>query len=339
MNSNRFAMGLAVSISCLIFGAQFVAGQTNEIHEAIATVQPKMVKLNGSGGFQGLESYQSGFLVASDGFIVTAWSYVLDSDTITVTLNDGKKYEGSLVGYDPRVEIAVLKIEATDLDFFNLDTSSNPKPGTRILAFSNLFGVATGDEQASVLHGVISATTHLSARKGSYESPYKDEVLILDSMTNNPGAAGGAVTDMKGQLVGFIGKEMRDSKNNMWLNFAIPIDKIAGSVESIRSGKALSMTQSNRRHTEPMTLELLGIRLVPDVVAKTPPYVDQIETDSAAQQNGILPDDLIVEINGQMTASRRDLDRILTSYSRDSTIKLTVQRVQQFETFELKINR
>ena len=176
---------------------------------AIQSSQPKVVKLVGSGGFRGLEPYQSAFLISSDGYLLTVWSYVLDSDSVTATLDNGQKYEAKLVGYDPRIEIALLKIDATDLPFFNLDAAVDLNVGSKVLAFSNLYGVATGNESASVQHGIVSVKTKLSARRGIRDSTYQDDVYILDAMTNNPGAPGGVVTDIEGRIGGLIGKELR----------------------------------------------------------------------------------------------------------------------------------
>ena len=135
----------------------------------------------------GLEGYQSGFLISEQGHILTVWSYVLDTDYITVTLDDGRKFQGEIVGADPRLEIAVLKIETDGLQHFKLGDVVGVNPGSRILAFSNLFKIATGDEPNSVLHGIVAATTPLNARRGRFKTTYKGPVYILDAITNNPG--------------------------------------------------------------------------------------------------------------------------------------------------------
>ena len=127
---------------------------------------------------------------------------MLDTDYITATLADGRKFEAKLVGADPRLEIAVLKIEAAGLDHFDLAHGAAADAGTRVLAFSNLFGVATGDEPDSVQHGVMAAKTRLDARRGAYETPYHGPVYVLDAMTNNPGAAGGALTNLQRRTAG-----------------------------------------------------------------------------------------------------------------------------------------
>ena len=163
------------------------------ISETIARMQPKMVKVYGSGGARGMEGYQSGFLISADGAILTAWSYVLDADDVAITLADGRKYTAKLVGADPRLEVAVLKIDATELPHFDLHQSVDVEAGARVLAFSNLFGVASGSEPASVQHGTISVKTRLEARRGVFDTPYNGPVYVLDVVTNNPGAAGGAL--------------------------------------------------------------------------------------------------------------------------------------------------
>jgi serine protease Do len=217
--SRLLALGLVLIGLC--WPASSPATGASTYVDAIAQTQPKMVKIFGAGGLRGLEAYQSGFLFSAEGHVLTAWSYVLDTDYTTVVLHDGRKFFCQVVGSDPRLEIAVLKIDATDLDHFDLDRSVRLESGQRVLAFSNLFGVAVGDEPASVLHGLVSVITTLNARRGTFQTPYRGPVYVLDAMANNAGAAGGALTDQQGQLAGILGKELRSSLNGTWLNYAV----------------------------------------------------------------------------------------------------------------------
>jgi serine protease Do len=308
------------------------------LNRTIAQTLPKMVKIVGAGGFRGLEAYQSGFLISNQGHVLTAWSYVLDSDTVTVTLNDGLKREASLIGFDPRLDIAVLKVDVIDVPHFNLEVSATIGVGGRVLAFSNLYGVATGNEPVSVQQGFVSAKIRLSARRGTYQSPYRDEAYLLDAMTNNPGAAGGALTDRQGNLVAMIGKELRDRQTGAWLNFALPIEKIVNAVTRIRDGAISSDRSNDDRPTEPMTAKLIGFSMVADIVSKTPPYVDRVLVGSIAQAEGLLPDDLIVEVGGRMTASVKDVQQELRQVDRDGSVTMTVQRGIRFVdmTFRLQ---
>lgn len=329
VRNTAWALAIAV-VSALLAGPAAVAA-TSSFATVIDNVQPKIVKIYGAGGLRGLESYQSGFLISADGYVLTVWSYVLDTDYITVTLNDGRRYQAELKGHDPRIEIAILKIDAVDLPYFNLDQAVDLTVGDRVLAFSNLYGVATGDEPASVLHGSVSVLSDLTARKGAFESLYRGQVYVLDAMTNNPGAAGGALTDRRGQLAGILGKELRNSLNNTWLNYAIPVPVLTASVEDIQAGRLIPRGNVDpaRRPAEPITFAMVGIVLVPDVLNKTPPFIDQVRPASPADKAGLRIDDLILFVNDRIAESCQTLANELSYIDRDDALQLTVQRGQQ----------
>jgi len=303
----------------------------------IETVEPKIVKIYGAGGFRGLEPYQSGMLISAEGHILTVWSYVLDTDYITATLNDGRKFDAKLLAADPRLELAVLKIEAADLPHFELAASPSAPAGTRVLAFSNLFGVATGDEPASVQHGWIAASTRLEARRGAYETPYKGPVYVLDAMTNNPGAAGGVLTDRQGRLLGMLGKELRNSVTNTWLNYAIPATEMAKTVDEIRAGRfvARATQDAQAKPKQALNLELLGVVMVPEVLERTPPYIDEVRPGSPAAGAGLRPDDMIVFVNDRLVASCKALRTEFEYIDRIDSVKLGVTRGQ--ELIEIKL--
>ena len=324
---------LLFAFNPLFFG--WVSAQ-DSLESVVDRVQPRVVKLYGSGGFRGLEPYQTGTLISNNGYVLTVWSYVLDTDELVATLHDGEKFEARLVGFDPRLEIAVLKIDATDLPFFNVESEVNAKTGMPVLAFSNLFRVATGDEPASVLRGVITTVVDTNVRQVIEDSVFRGKVLILDAITNNPGAAGGVLTDSNGNWLGLIGKERKGAHTGEWLNYAIPITELRDSVLDMLAGKMAVVTKKEGQPSEPMTLEFLGLTLVPEIVRKTPAYVDRIRVGLPAEQAGIRPDDLIVEIQGRMTSSIEMVKARLNQLDRDSVVKLTVQRENQLLEFELR---
>jgi S1-C subfamily serine protease len=307
------------------------AAERASLADAVRTVQPKIVKIHGAGGLRGLEAYQSGFLISARGHVLTAWSYVLDCEYIAVTLDDGRKFQGQLVGADPRCEIAVLKIEADEVPYFSLREAVELNVGDRVLAFSNLFGVATGDEAASVLRGCVSARTPLNARRGAFETPYRGLVYVLDAMTNNPGAAGGALTDRRGRLAGILGKELRNAASNVWLNYAIPIGEIAQATDDILAGKVRprAADEKAKKPSQPWTVELTGMRLLPNVLPKTPPFVDDLRPESPAARAGLRRDDLILFINQRVVSSARAVAEELALIDRIDPVRLTVQRGQE----------
>jgi len=322
------AAALLIASGCLWPVGRIAAGES--LAPVVAASQPKMVKIYGAGGVRGLEPYQSGFLISASGHILTAWSYVLDTDYITATLDDGRKFEAKLAGADPRLDLAVLVIEGEDLPYFDLAAGVPAESGSRVLAFSNLFGVATGDESASVQHGVVAAHTRLDARRGAFETPYHGSVYVLDAMTNNPGAAGGALVNQNGELVAMLGKELRNAQNNIWLNYAIPLDELRGSVEQILAGKFRpSEDKPALAVDDAIDLADLGLVLVPDVLERTPPYVDRVRAGSPAETAGVKADDLVVFVGDGLVPSCKGFREELARVERDAALKLVVMRGQE----------
>jgi S1-C subfamily serine protease len=292
--------------------------------QTIAAAARKVVKIYGAGGLRGLEAYQSGLIVSPDGRILTALSTVLDSEQIDCVLDDGRRFQATLVGVDPRREIAVLSIAAEELPAFVLEASARVPPGTRVVALSNLFGVAVGDERVSAQRGVVSAVVPLEARRGAAEAPYTGDVYVLDCTTNNPGSAGGAVVDSRGRLVGMLGKELRATTSGIWLNYALPSDELAKGTAEILAGTALSA--ANAAATATFDPRRLGIVLVPDLLDKTPPFVESVEDDSAAVRAGLRADDLVIAVNGRSTASREALQRALGALAAGDPVRLSLVR-------------
>lgn len=344
-NSAQGLLVTLVAIGMLAGGSTLAFAQRSSSFASVVNlVQPKIVKIYGAGGFGGLEDYQSGFLISAEGHVLTAWSYVLDSDVV-VMLDDGRRYEAQLIGADPRLELAVIKFEGSGLDHFDLDkaakaSADQARGGTRVLAFSNLFGVATGSERASVLHGSISVRTKLRARRGVYKTPYRGDVYILDAMTNNPGAAGGALTDRRGQLLAVLGKELRNSQNNTWLNYAMPIDQIRNAVADLVAGKVpIERADDERKPEQSHRLGGLGLVMVPDVHSKTPPFVDQVRERTAAATAGIKPDDLVLLINDHLVSSCQAVVEELSRIDRADPVRMTVLRDGDLVEFTLNSSR
>lgn len=330
---------ISIVFRLLFASSGLVAGESRtELAGMLSQAQAKMVKIYGAGGPRGLEAYQSGFLISPDGHILTAYSYVLDTDYITVVLADGRKFEAKLLGADPRLEVAVLKLSAADLPYFDLTKTARAKVSDNVLALSNLFNVALGDEPASVQHGVVSTFTRLEARRGVFETPYRGPIYVLDAKTNNPGSAGGALIDYRGELLAVLGKELKNSLNDTWLNYAIPIEELRPSVEAIRAGKFVAQPASdpNRKPLSAISLEALGIVLVPDVLERTPPYVDYVYPSSPAEKIGIRPDDLIVLVDDRLVQSCKLLRADLEYIDASDPLRITVLRGQDLLEFVLQ---
>ena len=165
--------------------------------------------------------------ISPEGHILTVFSYVLDTDYITVVLADGRKFEAKLLGADPRLEVAVLKIEAAGPALLRSGARrSRPTPARACWPSATCSAWPWATSRPACSTGSISVVTELEARRGVFETPYRGPVYVLDVMTNNPGAAGGALVTRRGELIGMLGKELRNALNNTWLNYAVPIDEL-----------------------------------------------------------------------------------------------------------------
>jgi S1-C subfamily serine protease len=332
------AVALAVAYLLAGVGVARASDGAASFIDVARDVQPKVVKLYGAGGPRGLVAYQSGLLISGKGHVLTMATYVLDSDEVTVVLNDGRHFVAKYVASDPLTEIAVLQFDPgkEEVPHFDLSAAKKAEAGTRVLAFSNLFGIAVGDEPVSMLHGVISAVAPLEARRGAFTANYHGDVYVVDASANNPGAAGGALTDADGHLLGMLGKELRSNISGTWLNYALPVSSFAATVDDMIAGRFAPAPQTEvDRPANPLSLSALGIVLVPDVVSRTPPYIDRVLPNSPAASAGLRTDDLLVMIDTQPATSCREANRLAERLEHDATVRLAVLRDEQFLEFTL----
>lgn len=295
-------------------------------------VNRKVVKLFGAGGFQGLAAYGTGVLVSPDGYILTVASHLLDTQDLRVHLYDGRRFEKvKVVVVEPVLDAALLKIDKVeDLPYFDVAQAARVPPaqaGDWILAFSNQFEIATRDEPMSVQRGVIAAYSKLHGRRGVFDAPYTGEVYVIDAITNNPGAGGGALTTRKGELLGLIGKELRNTLTDTWINYAVPIQVLAEFVEKGKRGeyKVVERPEKLPGEQEPY----VGLVLIPNVVPRTPPFVEEVIPDSPAARAGLRPDDLIVYVDGQQMVSIQAFRELLKNTRPGTELTLEVRRVDK----------
>jgi serine protease Do len=302
-------------------------------------VNQKTVKLFGAGGFRSLASYGTGILVSPEGHILTAASPLLETQDLRVHLYDGRRvHHAKVIVIEPELDAALVKIEkAEDLPYFDVaEAAKQPlaKPGDWVLGFSNLYQIATRDEPLSVQRGVVAAYTKLQGRRGIFDASYQGDVYIVDAITNNPGAAGGALTTRKGELLGIIGKELRNTLSDTWINYAVPIQALADFVEKAKKGEYKPIV---REKAAGGPGGYHGIVLVPDVVDRTPPFVEEVMPGSPAAKAGLRPDDLIVYIDGEKVISIKAFKEIVDKARPGTTFKLEVRRGDRLQTVDLKL--
>ncbi len=320
-------------LAIVLFSSSIPNAQAGDSFAALAEkVNPKVVKLFGTGGFTGLASYGSGVLVSPDGHILTVASHLLDTQDLRVHLHDGRRFHAKVVVIEPELDAALVKIDKVeDLPYFEVEKAAkNPlaQTGDWVLAFSNEFNIATRDEPMSVQHGVIAAYSKLHGRKGVFDAPYTGDVYVLDAITNNPGAGGGIITTRKGELVGVIGKELRNTLTDTWINYAVPIQTLAKFVVEAKAGKYKPVVKA-KSPGGPGGYH--GIVLIANVVERTPPYIEEVIPGSPAAKAGLKPDDLIVYVDGEQVLTVKAFKDLLDRARPGTAIRLEVRRVDKSE--------
>lgn len=321
-------------------------------------VNTRLVKLYGSGGFQGLAAYGTGVLISADGWILTASGQLLDGGNVRVHLYDGRKLDADLVVQEPELDAALLKIrvpkgETLDLPHFDAVAASKrplAEPGDWVLASGNAFKIAVRDEPMTVQRGVIAGYAKLTGRRGIFEAPYRGDVYVIDAITNNPGSAGGALTTRSGELLGVVGKELRNVQTDTWINYAVPLSAVVEVEEA--GGKKVSVSMpdflergmkgtykpAKRREPDPNAGQVFhGIVFVNDVVERTPPYVDEVLPGSPAEKAGLRPDDLVAFADGEPIVTIKMFRELLKRYRPNATLTLEVRRGDSLVTKTLTL--
>lgn len=324
-------------------------------------VNQKVVKIFGAGGFRSVTNYGTGILISPDGHILTVASQLLDTSEIVVHLYDGRRMVANTVVIEPELDCAVLKIKVEgkkpeektglDLPFYDLPAAAKQPPARVndwVLAFSNCFDIATRDESLTIQRGVIAAYTKLQGKRGIFEFPYHGEVYVVDAITNNPGAGGGALTDRQGRLLGIVGREIKNRLSDTWMNYAIPVhgsvtvkdgdkDVTLSIPEFVTKAMAGAYKPVKRPEASSGPGGYHGIRFVPNVIERTPPYVEDVFPATPAEKAGLRTNDLISFVDGEPIVSIKAFNEYLKRTKPGDTIRLEVRRGDTLTTVDLKL--
>lgn len=351
-------------LRCLLILAAVIAlspaPAQDSLNPALAGVNKKMVKLFGIGGFKGLPSYGTGLLVSKQGHILTVNNHILNTPGILVHLYDGRQYQAKVIAREPELDVALLKIddEVNFLPHFEFDKeAARPlaENGDWIMAFSNQFKIAMRDEPMSVQRGVVMALADLRGRRGIFDAPYQGDVYFLDVVACNPGAAGGALTDRKGNLLGILGRELKSSQTDTWINYAVPVQAIVDVQREDKAGKLVTEKVNVAKFvTQAMSKEgyvagtkkkiedrgaYHGIVLVVSAVPSTPPYVEEVIAGSPAAKAGLQPDDLILYLAGEPVPTVKAFREAMKVYDAGKEVTLQYQRGAKLENVRLTLTK
>ena len=256
------------------------------------------------------QSMGSGFIVSSDGYILTNNHVVENADEIIVRMNDRREMEAEVVGADPRSDIAVLKVEAEGLPTAKIGSSSDLSVGEWVFAIGSPFGF-----DYTVTSGIVSAKGR-SLPRDNYIPFIQTDVAI------NPGNSGGPLFNMDGEVIGVNSQIYTRSGGFMGVSFAIPMDVAMDVFEQLRNEGSVTrgwlgvmIQEVNRDLAETFGLERPHGALVADVVP-----------DSPAAEADLQQGDVILEFNGEEITRSSDLPPKVGQADVGSEAELTVMR-------------
>ncbi|GBE90568.1 HhoA/HhoB/HtrA family serine endopeptidase [Nostoc cycadae] len=261
----------------------------------------------------------SGFIISSSGQILTNSHVVDGADTVTVTLKDGRTFDGKVLGEDPVTDVAVIKIDANNLPTISLGNSEVLQPGEAVIAIGNPLGLNN-----TVTSGIISATGRSSSDIGA--SDKRVDYLQTDAAIN-PGNSGGPLLNARGQVIGMNTAILRNAQG---LGFAIPINTVQKiAQELITKGRVdhpylgvqmVTLTPEikeriNQRFGDRINLTTdKGVLLV-SIVPRSP-----------AAAAGLRPGDVIQKINNQSVTKVEEVQRLLESSQIGNPLPVQVER-------------
>lgn len=279
------------------------------------------------------QSSGSGVIISDNGYLVTNNHVIAGAEQIEVTLYDNRVYKATLVGTDPNTDIAVIKIDEDDLPFVKFGNSDIVKVGEWVLAVGNPF-----DLTSTVTAGIVSAK---GRNIGILRERYGIESFIQTDAAVNPGNSGGALVNLRGELIGINTAIATQTGSYTGYSFAVPVSLVEKVVEDLiehgivqRAVLGIEIMNVNDPRLEGELEDVNGV------------YVNSVYESSAAEEAGLLKGDIILEINSttvdnvaelqDLVARNRPGDNIDVTYKRDRKTKTVTAKLKNLDN-EVKI--
>lgn len=253
----------------------------------------------------------SGFLVSSDGYIVTNNHVIKDATQVTVILNDGREYEAVVKGSDSRTDLAVLKIEEKELPFLTFADSDTLKAGEWVVAVGNPFGL-----EGTITKGIVSA----KGRQDLGIAPYED--FIQTDAAINPGNSGGPLLNVRGEVVGVNTAIFSRSGGYMGIGLAIPSKMVQPVIDQImekgtvkRAYLGILLQPIDKELCDALDLDKLEGVLISDIVKESP-----------AAEAGLQQGDIILQYNEKTAKNINKFRNDIAMMTPGSTVHLKILR-------------
>lgn len=279
----------------------------------------------GMPGHQGpLQGVGSGFIISSDGQIVTNHHVVAGADTVTVKLADDRSFEAKVVGSDPMTDIALLKIEAdVDLPFVKFGTTDGLRVGDEVVAVGNPFGLG-----GTVTSGIISALSR-DIRSGPF-----DDFIQTDASINK-GNSGGPLFNNAGDVIGVNTAILSPDGGSVGIGFAVPADLVQTVVADLSDDGSVSRGWLGV-NIRPMTEE------VANVLGYDSPkgaVIEAVSEDSPAAKAGLKRGDIIMSFGKTEVTDLRDLTRAVATTEPEQSTQMKVLRKGEELTLDVTVGK
>ena len=250
----------------------------------------------------------SGFILSSDGYIMTNAHVVEGASEVMVTLADKREFKAKIVGADKRTDVAVVKIDAKGLPAIKIGDVNRLKVGEWVMAIGSPFGL-----ENTVTAGIVSAKQRDT---GDYLPFIQTDVAI------NPGNSGGPLINMRGEVVGINSQIYSRSGGFMGISFAIPMDEAIRVSDQLRATGKVSRGRIGVQigPVDKEVAESIGLGSATGVL------VSAVEPDSPAAKAGLQAGDVIVQFNGTKIDKVSDLPRLVGNTKPGSKVSLTIFR-------------
>jgi len=267
----------------------------------------------------------SGVVIRSDGHIVTNNHVVEDADQLSVVMQNGTEYDAEIVGSDPFSDLAVIKVEASDLTSISFGDSEQIKTGQWVLAFGSPLSENLNN---SVTAGIVSAIGRLRSspssqrpsRQGEREiSPVQN--FVQTDAAINPGNSGGPLVDLNGRLVGINTAIASQTGGYQGIGFAIPSNTVERVATQIIEEGEVRRAQLGVQYG-PASQSLIQNEDLPSGAA----VIGQVEDGSPAQEAGLEPGDIVTAINGNTLENYLQIGNTVASMQPGEEVTLTIRR-------------
>ena len=263
----------------------------------------------------------TGFILSSDGYVVTNNHVIDGADEVLIKMRDGTELEAKVVGADPKLDVALLKVDAKGLKAVVLGDSEKLRVGDWVVAIGNPFGL-----QQTVTAGIVSAKGRVIG-----SGPYDD--FIQTDAAINPGNSGGPLFNRRGEVVGINTAIFSRSGGNNGIGFAIPINLASSVLDELRENGHVTRARLGVHITDvdKETMQALGLK------NRQGALVPQVEAGSAADKAGILPGDVIVSIDGETIHKSHDLPIRVARHTPGDRVKIGLIRDGKRKTITVTV--